>query len=131
MKEIFATTPEGDTVEIVTITNGPATARVMTWGATLQDFRLEGIDHSLVLGSPVFEPYRDRMKNYGAVVGRAANRIAGGRAPLNGTMVQLETNEAGRTAIHGGSDGCGYVNWQLARHTASAATFTITLPRAD
>ncbi len=127
MKEIFATTPEGDTVEIVTITNGPATARVMTWGATLQDFRLEGIAHSLVLGSPVFEPYRDRMKNYGAVVGRAANRIAGGRAPLNGTTVQLETNEAGRTAIHGGSDGCGYVNWQLARHSDNAATFTITL----
>lgn len=125
--EIFATTPEGDTVEIVTLQNGPATARVMTWGATLQDFRLDGTPHSLVLGSPGFEPYRSRMRNYGAVVGRAANRIAGGRAPLNGTTVQLETNEAGRTAIHGGSDGCGYVNWSLASHSETSATFTITL----
>ncbi|SIO31287.1 aldose epimerase family protein [Vannielia litorea] len=126
-REIFATTPEGDVVEIVTLQNGPATARVMTWGATLQDFRLDGIEHSLVLGSPVFEPYRTRMRNYGAIVGRAANRIAGGRAPLNGTTLQLETNEEGRTALHGGSDGCGYINWQLAEASATSARFAVTL----
>ena len=50
-REIFATTPEGDTVEIGTLRGGPATARVMSWGATLQDFRLEGVEHSLVLGA--------------------------------------------------------------------------------
>jgi len=126
-REIFATTPEGDTVEIVTLRGGPATARVMSWGATLQDFRLEGVEHSLVLGSPVFEPYRANMKNYGATVGRAANRIAEGRAPLGEGMVQLEKNEADRTAIHGGSDGSGYVNWALAEHDDSSATFTLTL----
>lgn len=127
-REIFATTSAGAPVEIVTLRRGGTTVRVMTWGASLQDFRLDGIDHPMVLGAPQFAPYPTRLRNYGAIVGRAANRIAGGRAPLAGRILELERNEAGRTTLHGGSDGCGYVNWRLDEAGDTAATFALTLP---
>ena len=43
---------DGSTVQKVTITNGPARAQLISYGATLTEFRLEGIPYSLALGSP-------------------------------------------------------------------------------
>lgn len=123
----FGTTPGGEDVAIVQIRNGGAAANLMTWGASLQDFRLGGVDNALVLGSPDLAPYFGTMRYFGAMVGRVANRIAGGRAMLNGLRLSLDRNENGVTTLHGGQTGTGVVNWRLDRQDETSCRFALDL----
>ena len=122
----FGTTPNGEVVERVTLQRAGVTAKVMTWGASLQDFRVEGIGHALVLGAPDFPPYLDEMRYFGAIVGPVANRIAKGRAPLGDRTLELERNENGITTLHGGDDGIGQANWRILSHSEASVTLMIT-----
>ncbi len=109
----LATAPDGATVERVQIANGGTTATLMTWGASLTDFRREELPYSLVLGSPEFQPYLKEMRHYGAIVGPVANRIGGGHLTVDGHTFDLERNEKGVTTLHGGSTGTSVRNWRL------------------
>lgn len=124
----FGVAPDGTRIDRVTIANGGALARILTWGATVQDFRLEGVAHPLVLGSPTLAPYRGRMLYFGAIVGRVANRIAGGQAPLDGRRLMLERNDKGRCTLHGGAQGSSGVPWRLDGHDARSCQMSVTLP---
>ncbi len=55
--EVFGTTEKGETVYRVRISGGGLTASVITWGAVIQDLRLEGHQPPLVLGFERFEDY--------------------------------------------------------------------------
>jgi aldose 1-epimerase len=125
--ELFGTTPDGTPVERVTISAGGATARLISWGASLQDFRIAGVDHPLVLGSPVLEPYFDVMRYYGAIAGRVANRIAGGSAELDGKTYQFDRNEDGVTTLHGGEDGSSNLVWTIEEHGPSHCRFSLRM----
>ena len=48
--EEFGRTADGETVERITLIGGGLMAKVMTWGAVLQDLRLEELNAPLVLG---------------------------------------------------------------------------------
>jgi aldose 1-epimerase len=109
----FGTTDDGQPVERATITADGLTARVMTWGAVLQDLRLEGIDQSLVLGYPDFASYPAHSPNFGAIVGRVANRIRNAQAPIDGEVHKFDRNCLGRHILHGGTDGCGVRVWRI------------------
>ncbi|HBF32432.1 aldose epimerase family protein [Rhizobium sp.] len=109
----FGITAKGETVELVTIQGGGLTANILTWGAVIQDLRLEGHAAPLVLGFEQFDDYPLRSPYFGAVPGRYANRIANGRFALDGETYQLECNERGLTHLHGGSDGMGKSNWSI------------------
>jgi aldose 1-epimerase len=124
----FGVAPDGSVVEPVVLERGGSKASLITWGASLQDFRLSGVSHSLVLGSPRFEPYLDLMNHFGAIAGRVANRIAGGRAELDGRVIELERNEGGETCLHGGSGGSGVSNWNLEGHDASRCRMSLRMP---
>ena len=124
----FGTAPDGSPVWRVRLENGGTTAWVMSWGASLQDLRIAGMAQALILGSPDFTPYLDEMIYFGAVVGRVANRIAQGRAVLDGRVLELERNEAGRTTLHGGSQGTGQANWRFEGHDATSCALSIRLP---
>ncbi|MCF6368862.1 aldose epimerase family protein [Rhizobium halophilum] len=112
-REVFGTTAKGETVHRVKISGGGLTAYVMTWGAVIQDLRLEGHEAPLVLGFERFEDYPQHSSYFGATPGRCANRITGGRFELDGKQVQLELNEKGVTHLHGGSDGMAKRNWEI------------------
>ncbi|MEZ5480155.1 MAG: aldose epimerase family protein [Thiolinea sp.] len=109
----FGTAPDGSSVTLIHLQHAGTSARIMTWGASLQDLRIAGVEHSLVLGSPDFAAYLQKMWHFGAIAGPVANRIAHGRAPLDGRMIELERNDNQRNALHGGSLGCGVSNWTL------------------
>lgn len=109
----FGTTAKGETVELVMIHGGGLSARILTWGAVIQDLRLEGYAAPLVLGFENFDDYAIRSPYFGATPGRCANRIANGRFELDGKAYQLECNERGLTHLHGGSDGMGKSNWSI------------------
>ncbi len=126
--ESFGETAEGALVQRVRITGSGLTAWVLTWGAVVQDLRLDGVAHSLVLGFPCFPPYLDSTAFFGAIVGRLANRIAGGRARIAGQLRQLDRNDGGRHTLHGGSDGSGRRLWQLEESGEDSVTLRCALP---
>ncbi|MGB0658553.1 MAG: aldose epimerase family protein [Mangrovicoccus sp.] len=126
--DIFGEAPDGSPVFRVELRGGGACARLITWGASLQSFRLNGIAHDLVLGCEDLSAYFGPMLYFGATVGRVANRIARGKTPLLNRPLELECNEPGRGMLHGGSQGAAQVNWQLVAHDDSAAQFSVVLP---
>lgn len=67
---------------------------------------------NVVLGLPTLQDYETRNPHLGTIVGRYANRIAGGRFVLDGREVQLEQNN-GPNALHGGSRGFGTRWWDI------------------
>lgn len=126
--EIFGEDSDGAPVLRATLSAHGMTARVLSWGAVLQDLRLEGIDHPLVLGFEEFADYPRHSPNFGAVVGRVANRIRGGAAVVDGVERRFDLNCLGRHTLHGGSRGTGVSTWRLERATATEAALTLTLP---
>ena len=123
--ELFGTTDDGEPVHRFAIDGGGLSARVMTWGATLQDLRLNGHEPPLVLGYERFEDYPALAPYLGATAGRYANRIAGGRFTLAGRRVQLDTNFLGKHTLHGGRLGFGHRLWEVALHGRDFVTFSL------
>jgi aldose 1-epimerase len=66
----------------------------------------------------------------GKIIGRYANRIAGGSFELDGTTFTLGTNE-GRNTLHGGPDGFSKRSWDVTEHSASSVTFVLQSPDGD
>ncbi|MGN6551028.1 MAG: aldose epimerase family protein [Pararhizobium sp.] len=110
--EIFGRTEAGEDVHRVVLSSGGLTAKIMTWGTTLQDLRLEGYDAPLTLGFPDFESYPKYSSYFGQTPGRFANRIDKGRFTLDGRQYQLEQNE-GENHLHGGKLGTGKRIWTI------------------
>jgi aldose 1-epimerase len=111
--DTFGTGRNGETVTRIYLAGGGLTAKVLTWGAIIQDLRLEGHAAPLVLGHENMENYLAHSPYFGATPGRGSNRIANGRFAIDGTEYQLERNENGVTHIHGGSDGIANQNWDI------------------
>ena len=66
----------------------------------------------------------------GKIIGRYANRIAGGSFALDGATFRLLTNE-GRNTLHGGPDGFSKRVWELADRSGASATFVLHSPDGD
>jgi aldose 1-epimerase len=122
--EIFGRMPDGREVRRVAISGGGLTAHVMCWGAVLQDLRLAGHDHPLVLGFEDFAAYPAHSPYFGAIAGRYANRIAGGRFAIDGQSYQVDANFLGRHTLHGGADGFGRRLWRLKETGANFVTLS-------
>ena len=63
----------------------------------------DGRSANVVLGFDNLADYVERNPNFGTLVGRYANRIAGGRFALDGETHQLALND-GANALHGGAE---------------------------
>ena len=126
--EIFGRLDDGEAVERLTIAGGGLTAHVLTWGAVIQDLRLEGHDAPLVLGFEDLPSYLAHSPYFGATPGRCANRIGSGRFSIDGIEYQLERNERGVSHLHGGSDGIGRQNWRIVQQGPDAVTLSLVDP---
>ncbi len=125
--EHFGTLPDGQEVIRITLRGGGLTARLLSWGAVLQDLRLDGHDPALVLGLETLDHYLKHSPYFGATAGRCANRIRGGRFSLDGQSFETDRNALGRHTLHGGTEGIGRRNWTLAAFGPSSAEFMIDL----
>ena len=110
MPGLFGVCDEGE-VQRVDIAAGGLSARIIAWGAALQDLRLEGHAAPLVLGFDEFAHYPAWSPHFGAVPGRYANRIAKGQFSLDGEAYELDRNEKGVQTLHGGSKGFSKRLW--------------------
>ena len=127
-EERFGTHPEKGDVSKITISAHGLTLSAITLGASVQDLRLEGVAHPLVLGYAELSPYLTVGRHFGAIAGRYANRIGHAQASIDGKLHHFDKNYLGRHLLHGGSDGTSHRNWQIADLTDSLVTFSDYLP---
>ena len=128
MIENFGQTQSGETVQRVKLTNGNLTAHVLNYGGILQDFRLAGYAHSLILGFDNVFAYETAGGYIGATVGRFANRIASGHLSIQGKEFQLDRNFRGRHTLHGGQAGIGKQLWDIVEFHTDRVIFALVLP---
>jgi aldose 1-epimerase len=115
--EAFGTTPNGTSVERWTLTNGEMTVRVLTYGGIVQTLEVPdaaGNVQNVVLGFDDLAGYVQHNNpgpHFGALIGRYANRIAGGTFTLDGRTYQLPLND-GPNTLHGGPQGFDRQVWK-------------------
>ena len=127
-QELFGHMPDGRPVERVKLKGGGLTAHILTFGAVVQDLRLEGHDKPLVLGFESFEPYLSQSPYFGAMAGRYANRIRDGHLEIDGQTYQLDQNFLGKHCLHGGFDGIAHQLWSIDSLDDSAVLLRCALP---
>ncbi|MEV8042367.1 aldose epimerase family protein [Streptomyces griseoluteus] len=114
MGELFGTLSDGTPVHRWTLERGGVRVRVLSYGGIVQSAEVpdrEGHTADVVLGFPSVQGYVDHPGPYlGALVGRYANRIAGGRFPLDGRTYALARNN-GPNSLHGGARGFDRYVW--------------------
>ncbi|MFV3126066.1 aldose epimerase family protein [Niveispirillum sp. KHB5.9] len=124
---LFGTMPDGTSVEWVELVNAKgAAARLIGLGASLQSLWMpdrDGVLADIVLGHDDLATYLANRTFLGAIVGRYANRIAGGRFDLDGKTFLTARND-GPNCLHGGMKGLDLIPWTLVSHSATEALFT-------
>ncbi|MGR6429676.1 aldose epimerase family protein [Rhizobium sp. PAMB 3174] len=112
----FGTYRGADVYEVKLRSDAGAELKVVTFGAVIRDLRIPTPDgpRPVILGFNTLEAYiENKHWHLGAVPGRVANRIAGGRFSLDGQSYSLPRNQEGQHTLHSGDDGLGASNWTV------------------
>lgn len=111
----FGTLPDGQVVHEYLLDNGAGMVlRAINLGGIVTALHVpdrHGHSANVVLGFAALADYVERNPHFGTIVGRCANRIAGGRFMLDGELHALARNDGANT-LHGGADGFGTRWWQ-------------------
>jgi aldose 1-epimerase len=130
--EEFGVTSDGMKVARYTLDNGRGLrARILTYGGAVQTLEVpdrDGRPGNVVLGCASLADYITMSKYFGAIVGRYANRIAGGRFRLDGTEYRLPRNDGGNS-LHGGERGFDRRVWEVT--AADARELALSYISAD
>lgn len=118
----------GTPVRQVVLKKGDLEATVLTYGAVLQDLKVNGT--SVVLGFERLEDYLQHSPYFGAIVGRCANRISGGRMEIGGQACQLDQNDGGNH-LHGGAQGFSNRVWQIEQHDKASVLLKLVSQDGD
>ena len=104
----------GRTVYLYTLSNGSGVeASITNYGGIVTSLKMPDIHREfadVVLGFETLEEYRANSLYFGCLVGRYANRIAGGRFRLDGREYAVAQND-GANHLHGGHQGFDKVVW--------------------
>ena len=113
-KEWFGSLPSGESVEMYLLKTDVASVEILTFGGAIRSFVAHGI--SIVGGFDTFASYLKDDSHQGALIGRVANRIAGGVFTMDGKTYTLEQN-SGKNCLHGGSGGFDRKIWTVEEYT--------------
>jgi aldose 1-epimerase len=127
-REIFGTTKNGETVELISLSNDVAELKIMTRGATIVSFKPYGKD--IIGGYDDLEGYEADTGSYqGATVGRVANRIADAEFTMDGAIYMVTENDKGN-CLHGG-DGFSFKIWTVENLTDNSVTLSYYSPDGE
>ncbi len=135
----FGTLPDGRDAQLYTLTvPGGWRATITDYGAILTSLHVPvrgevGKTIDVVLGFDSLDGYLKGHPYFGAICGRVANRIAGGRFTLDGKEYQLATNN-GSHHLHGGTVGFDKLLWKGTPRvdaTGPAVDFEVVSPAGD
>lgn len=113
-KNSFGTLPSGEEVFAYTLDNGSISAEILTYGGIVKNLYVNdknGVKTDVVLGRGTLAEYLENDGYLGALIGRHANRIAGGKFELNGREYNVGVNES-ENSLHGGNIGFDKKIWQ-------------------
>jgi aldose 1-epimerase len=114
-RDRFHQTIDGVVVDLFTLNNNQGMEAVITnYGATVVALKVPdryGQQMDVTLGYDTIDGYLGGNNYFGCIVGRYANRIAGGKFTLGGKQYTLAKNE-GDNHLHGGIRGFDKVVWQ-------------------
>ncbi len=115
-KILFGSMPDGDPVYLCRLDNRKGTrAEILSLGGIIRSIWTadrNGNTADLVLGQDNLQAYLENPSCSGAVIGRVANRISGGRFTLSGREYRLEQNDRGN-CLHSGSGNYAARNFKV------------------
>ena len=85
---------------------------------------------AVVLGIDSIADYQNIPSDFGASIGRYANRINKGQITIDGTLIQLPTNNFGH-CLHGGPTGWQYQVYEASQSNDSTIVLTINSADGD
>ena len=108
--------PDGSSVEQYTLQNASGMCcKIITLGGIITEWSILSRENSrvdIVLGFSDLESYLAGHPHFGAITGRVAGRITGGKFSLDGIDYDLEINDP-PNHLHGGSNALDKKNWQV------------------
>ena len=116
LPEPFGRTPDGYDATLYTLENERLRVRITDFGGRMVSIETpdrHGRRHHILLGFDTVAAYADYGGSFGTLLGRFANRIAGGSFMLDGHTWQLSKNN-GDATLHGGAVGFNRVFWTVA-----------------
>lgn len=116
-KKHFGIGPDGEDVYLFTLANkNGVEVSITNFGGAVTSIKSpdrNGVFADVVLGYDTLDAYVNNPRYLGALIGRYANRIAGGKFHLNGVEYQLAQNN-GVNHLHGGNKGFDKCVWNAA-----------------
>ena len=123
-------------MEIFTLTNqGGMTARIANYGGRILSLIVpdrHGRPQDVVLGFDRPEDYlrENHQTDFGAAIGRYANRLGNGRITVDGKTYHLPQNN-GPHCLHGGPNGWQYQLFDVESSTPNSLVLTLVSPDGD
>lgn len=119
LRKPFGALRDGTQVDLFTLKSKVIEVDVISYGGVIVAIRAPDRDDAVkdvVLGFSTLDEYvsanaAEGNPYFGAIIGRYANRIAGGSFRLNGQQYSLPVNN-GRNTLHGGPEGFHTVVWE-------------------
>ncbi len=131
----FGRLKDGRTASLYTIRNqNGLEAQISDFGGIVTKLLVpdkNGQPVDIVLGFDTLAEYAVNPPYLGALIGRCANRIAGGRFSLDGTDYALDNNEGGKNHLHGGYEGFDKKLWQAVQTGENSLMLTLLSPDGD
>lgn len=118
----------GEGITTLSLISSELTVLLTNYGARLLSVVKDGVD--CLYGPKNEEELRQDTCYCGAICGRVANRIAGGRFELGGKVYNLAINN-GPNHLHGGNVGYSDVLWTVEDATDSRVVLSLVSPDGD
>uniref|UniRef100_A0A3B3QM12 Galactose mutarotase n=1 Tax=Paramormyrops kingsleyae TaxID=1676925 RepID=A0A3B3QM12_9TELE len=131
-KEEFGVIPGQGSVQKWRLKSQSVTVEIISLGCIITSIKTKGRDgefNDIVLGFDNLQGYLNNARYFGAVIGRVANRIAGGRFTVDGKEYQLAINN-GPNTLHGGVRGFDKAIWSC-QSVEGGVRLTLISPDGD
>lgn len=131
----FQTEIDGKSTDLFRLTNTSGMEVCVTnYGGRIVSILVpdrKGVMRDVVLGFDNIAAYQKYSSNYGATIGRYANRIAKGRFVLDGDTIQLDLNDKLGNNMHGGKPGWAYRVFDAVQKDSATLVLTYVSPDGE
>lgn len=131
----FQTEIDGKSTDLFRLTNASGMEVCVTnYGGRIVSILVpdrKGVMRDVVLGFDNIAAYQKHSSNYGATIGRYANRIAKGRFVLDGDTIQLDLNDKLGNNMHGEKPGWAYRVFDAVQKDPATLVLTYVSPDGE
>ena len=130
----FVDTVNGKSTALYTLSNGEMEVCITNFGGRIVSIMAPDRDGKLldvVRGFDNIKDYPTIPSDFGAAIGRFANRIDGGKFVLDGDTITLPCNDNGVNCLHGGPTGWQYQVYDAEQKDSTTLVLTMVSPDGD